>query len=207
MDAKSNIARLALWSCLLGECLLTSGCVLPGGDRPVGAMRIEGRVCFGTNPQVVGDQVVVVRKHVASQQQLFDALFSVGDPACNPAKRYAVPIRPDGTFSVDLPSFLSGDPIWVIPPLFTLVPFGGRADKQGLVFLMRTTQPEDRTYEIDARATKPLVRICLPDRWRFRALTDAEKDLMQVTASDVRTNLAGNFSMNVRRVVVRISKP
>jgi hypothetical protein len=193
------------YGCLLIGVILLSGCVLPGGDRPVGAIQIDGKVLHSADAEIVNGHVDIVRKYGSSKQQ-FDALFNVGDPACNPARRYSSSILPDGSFSLNLPSFLSGDPIWIIPPLFTLISFGERADKQGLVFLMKITKPSDQIYEVDVRDSKPKVRIYISDTKQFRALTDSENKMVRVEASNITTNLSGNFSMHVRRVYIQISQ-
>ena len=201
-NATTGLLTVKMWVCSFLASSVLCGCVLPGGDRPVGAVHIEGQAVRGAN--VVPGEVFVIRRYGTAQQQ-FDALFNIGNPACNPVRRYSAPIQPDGSFSIDLPSFLSGDPIWIIPPLFTLVPFGERAEKQGLVFLLRVTQPKDCIYRIDARKQTPLLHICETNRWNFRALTEAEQKHVQVTATTIQTNLSASFSMSIRQVRIEIT--
>lgn len=194
--------RIRMLPLLLCSGLL-SGCVLPGPDRPVGAMEIQGRVSSGSAAVYERREIVVIRKQFEKQRQ-FDALYGIGDPACNPVRRHISEIGPDGRFSLVLPSFLGGDPIWVIPPLGTLVSLGDRADKRGLVLLLKTPSPNGQVYEIDARGDIPTVRILKGSNWRFQRLSPSEAANIRVTARTMTTNLTNSFSMKIREVGIEL---
>ncbi|HPY32032.1 MAG TPA: hypothetical protein PLT00_15915 [Verrucomicrobiota bacterium] len=183
--------------------ILLSGCVLPGGDRPVGAMRIQGRLANAPRESYAGKEIVVIRRYFDRQKE-FNALYEIGDPCCNPVSRHVSAIGADGRFSLELPGFLSGDPIWIIPPLGTLMPLGTRADKQGLQFLLKTPEPAARVYEIDARRDDPRVRQLKGNRWRFRKLSAAEAARIRVAVRTVTTNLSATFSMKTRVVEIEL---
>jgi hypothetical protein len=193
------------WVCLLLAFSTISGCVLPGGDRPVGAITIKGRVGDVSGSPKRGEVSVVRREF--SQQQQFDALFQKGNQTCNPARRYSVRTDLDGRFTVELPSFLSGDPIWIIPPFGTLLPLGGRADDRGLVVLLKTPDPGSQVYEINIRGDKPSIRILnTATGWTFQKLSAARKPNVQVTARLMTTNLTEAFSIKIRDVAIDISE-
>jgi hypothetical protein len=165
-------------------------------------MHIQG--CL-VNGSCEGKEVAIVRREFSRQQQ-FDALFNIGDPACNPAKRYSTIIGFEGRFAIDLPSFLSGDPIWIIPPLGTLVPLGTRADNRGLIVLLKTPEPEAQVYEIDVRGDKPSIRILKGSNWKFQKLSPSEQTKIRVVVETVTTNLTATFSIKTRDVRIDISK-
>lgn len=200
----SGVGLACVLVVIIGSGLL-AGCVLPGGDRPVGAMLISGQVSPAREPLWAGSEaLVVVRRHGSLHQEL-DALEGIGDPACNPVTRRAAVIGSGGNFSFSVPSFLSGDPIWIIPPLGTLPLFSEPADKQGLVFLLRTPPPMLRTYEIDVRRDFPRIRMLKESQKGFRGLSDAERLEIAVSVVTIRSNSPPSFSWNLRMVSIQLT--
>lgn len=167
-------------------------------------MQVQGRISNASPGSCEKKEIVVIRKQFEKQKQR-DALYGIGDPACNPVRSHVSEIGSDGRFSVVLPSFLGGDPIWIIPPLGTLVPLGERADKRGLVLLLKTPKPAAQIYEIDAREDHPTVRILKGNNWRFHRLSPLEAERIHITAKTVTTNLTSSRSMKIRVVEIELT--